>query len=325
MSSASLQSHLVFKLVTAALAVAGSVVLLIALTRLIPGDPATVILGSRATPETVAALNARIGLDKPLQMQVLTFFSRLIVGDLGQDVFNDRPVLQLVAAALPNTVALAISAMLLAIAIGVPLALISAHRPGGRIDRLIAFVSVGFISTPSFVVSVFLLMIFSVKLGWFPVLGAGERGDILDQLWHLVLPTLALAAGWVGYIARLLRSSLLEVLSESHIRTLRAYGVSDVKILIKYTLKLAILPTIAVLGMGFGELLGGAVFAEVIFNRPGLGSLIYDSIRTRNYPVVQGGVFMIVLLYVLTNLVAELSQTLTDPRERSRLARKSEL
>jgi peptide/nickel transport system permease protein len=325
MSSASLQSHLVFKLVTAALAVAGSVVLLIALTRLIPGDPATVILGSRATPETVAALNARIGLDKPLQMQVLTFFSRLIVGDLGQDVFNDRPVLQLVAAALPNTVALAISAMLLAIAIGVPLALISAHRPGGRIDRLIAFVSVGFISTPSFVVSVFLLMIFSVKLGWFPVLGAGESGDMLNQLWHLVLPTLALAAGWVGYIARLLRSSLLEVLSESHIRTLRAYGVSQAKILIKYTLKPAILPTIAVLGMGFGELLGGAVFAEVIFNRPGLGSLIYDSIRTRNYPVVQGGVFMIVLLYVLTNLVAELSQTLTDPRERSRLARKSEL
>jgi peptide/nickel transport system permease protein len=324
MSSASLQSHLVFKLVTAALAVAGSVVLLIALTRLIPGDPATVILGSRATPETVAALNARIGLDKPLQMQVLTFFSRLIVGDLGQDVFNDRPVLQLVAAALPNTVALAISAMLLAIAIGVPLALISAHRPGGRVDRLIAFVSVGFISTPSFVVSVFLLMIFSVKLRWFPVLGAGERGDILDQLWHLVLPTLALAAGWVGYIARLLRSSLLEVLSESHIRTLRAYGVSEAKILIKYTLKPAVLPTIAVLGMGFGELLGGAVFAEVIFNRPGLGSLIYDSIRTRNYPVVQGGVFVIVLLYVLTNLVAELSQTLTDPRERSRLARKSE-
>jgi peptide/nickel transport system permease protein len=324
MSSASLQSHLVFKLVTAALAVAGSVVLLIALTRLIPGDPATVILGSRATPETVAALNARIGLDKPLQMQVLTFFSRLIVGDLGQDVFNDRPVLQLVAAALPNTVALAISAMLLAIAIGVPLALISAHRPGGRIDRLIAFVSVGFISTPSFVVSVFLLMIFSVKLDWFPVLGAGESGDMLDQLWHLVLPTLALAAGWVGYIARLLRSSLLEVLSESHIRTLRAYGVSEAKILIKYTLKPAVLPTIAVLGMGFGELLGGAVFAEVIFNRPGLGSLIYDSIRTRNYPVVQGGVFVIVLLYVLTNLVAELSQTLTDPRERSRLARKSE-
>ncbi len=319
MRSASLQIHLAFKLVTALLAVAGSVVLLMALTRLIPGDPATVILGSHATPEAVAALNARIGLDKPLIEQVFRFFGRLVSGDLGEDVFNGRPVIYLVAAALPNTVALAVSAMLCAIALGVPLALISAHWPGGRTDRLIAFLSVGFISTPSFVVSVFLLMMFSVKLRWFPVLGAGNSGDIGDQLWHLALPTAALAAGWIGYIARLLRASLLEVLGENQIRTLRAYGVSETKILVKYALKPAILPTVAVLGMGFGELLGGAVFAEVIFNRPGLGSLIYDAIRTRNYPVVQGGVFVIVLLFVLTNLIADLSQSLLDPRERARL------
>lgn len=215
--------------------------------------------------------------------------------------------------------ALAVSAMLCAIALGVPLALASARWPGGRMDRLVAFLSVGFISTPSFVVSVFLLMMFSVKLRWFPVLGAGQSGDIADQLWHLALPTAALAAGWIGYIARLLRASLLEVLGENQIRTLRAYGVSEIKILVKYALKPAILPTVAVLGMGFGELLGGAVFAEVIFNRPGLGSLIYDAIRTRNYPVVQGGVFVIVLLYILTNLLADLSQSLLDPRERARL------
>ncbi|AIC31364.1 dipeptide/oligopeptide ABC transporter permease protein (plasmid) [Rhizobium etli bv. mimosae str. IE4771] len=320
MRSASLSIHLAFKLATALLAVAGSVLLLLALTRLIPGDPATVILGSRATPEAIAALNARIGLDKSLIEQFVAFFGRLLSGDLGEDVFNGRPVLGLVAAALPNTAALAISAMLFAILLGMPLALLSAGWAGGRLDRLIAFLSVGFISTPSFVVSVFLLMVFSVTLRWFPVLGAGESGDLGDQLWHLVLPTAALAAGWVGYIARLLRSSLLEVLSESHIRTLRAYGVSEAKILMKYALKPAVLPTVAVLGMGFGELLGGAVFAEVIFNRPGLGSLIYDAIRTRNYPVVQGGVFIIVLLYVLTNLVADLSQSLIDPRERARLA-----
>lgn len=319
MKSASLQIYLGFKLATAFLAVAGSVVMLLALTRLIPGDPATVILGSRATPEAVAALNARIGLDKPLIDQVVGFFGRLLSGDLGEDVFNGRPVLGLVAAALPNTVLLAVSAMVCAIIFGVPLALFSARWAGGRVDRMIAFVSVGFISTPSFVVSVFMLMVFSVTLGWFPVLGAGEGGNLRDQLWHLVLPTAALAAGWIGYIARLLRSSLLEVLSESHIRTLRAYGVTEAKILMKYALKPAVLPTIAVLGMGFGELLGGAVFAEVIFNRPGLGSLIYDAIRTRNYPVVQGGVFIIVLLYVLTNLVADLTQNLIDPRERARL------
>lgn len=319
MRSASLRTHIAFKLATALLAVAGSVVLMMALTRLIPGDPATVILGSRATPEAVAALNARIGLDKPLIEQVLTFFARLFSGDLGEDVFNGRPVLGLVLGALPNTAALAVSAMLTAIVLGVPLALLSARWPGGKGDRLIAFLSVGFISTPSFVVSVFLLMVFSVTLRWFPVLGAGESGDLGDQLWHLVLPTAALAAGWVGYIARLLRSSLLEVLSENHIRTLRAYGVGEAKVLMKYALKPAVLPTVAVLGMGFGELLGGAVFAEVIFNRPGLGSLIYDAIRTRNYPVVQGGIFVIVLLYVLTNVIADLSQSLIDPRERDRL------
>lgn len=319
MRSASLQMHLAFKLATAALAVAGSVVLLMALTRLIPGDPATVILGSRATPEAVAALNARIGLDKPLIEQVFTFFGRLAAGDLGEDVFNGRPVLGLVLNALPNTAALAVAAILCAVALGVPLALFSARWPGGKTDRLVAFLSVGFISTPSFVVSVFLLMVFSVHLRWFPVLGAGESGDLGDQLWHLVLPTAALAAGWVGYIARLLRSSLLEILGENHVRTLRAYGVSEAKILMKYALKPAILPTLAVLGMGFGELLGGAVFAEVIFNRPGLGSLVYDAIRTRNYPVVQGGVFVIVILYVLTNLIADLSQSVIDPRERARL------
>ncbi|KSV75540.1 peptide ABC transporter permease [Sinorhizobium sp. GW3] len=321
MKSASLRIHLAFKLATAILAVVGAVSLLMALTRLVPGDPATVILGSRATPEAVAALNARIGLDKSVVEQVAGFFGRLAIGDLGEDVFNGRPVLELVLGALPNTAALAVSAMLCAVAFGVPLALLSARWPGGMADRLVAFMSVGFISTPSFVVSVFLLMAFSVTLRWFPVLGAGDDGDgdLRDQLWHLALPTAALAAGWIGYIARLLRSSLLEVLSESHIRTLRAYGVSETKILMKYALKPAILPTVAVLGMGFGELLGGAVFAEVIFNRPGLGSLIYDAIRTRNYPIVQGGVFVIVLLYVATNLIADLSQSLIDPRERSRL------
>ncbi len=319
LSRAFLYTHLAFKLAMALLAVAGSVVLLLALIRMIPGDPATVILGSRATPGAVAALNARIGLDKPLGWQTADFFMSLARGDLGADVFNGRPVSGLIVAALPNTMALAVSAMLIAVLSGVALALLSAKNPGGRGDRAIAFLSVGFISTPSFVVSVFLLMTLSVTLGWFPVLGAGRDGDFVDQLWHLALPTVALSVGWIGYVARLLRSSLLETLGENHIRTLNAYGVSQTKIFVKYALRPAILPTVAVLGMGFGELLGGAVFTEVIFNRPGLGSLIYDAIRTRNYPVVQGCVFVVVLLYVLTNLLADLLQTFLDPRERSRL------
>lgn len=312
--------HAGLRLVSAVLAVLGAMVVLLILPRVIPGDPATVILGSRATPEAVAALNARMGLDQPLPAQFLGFLARVLTGDLGEDVFNGRPVSALIGAALPNTMALALSAILLATVIGMPLAIISARRPGGLADRLIAYLSVGFVSAPSFVVAVFLLLLFSVRLGWFPVLGAGEAGDLADQLHHLVLPSFALALGWIGYIARLLRSSLLEVLEEPYIRTMRAFGVSELRVLLKYALKPASVATITILGMGLGELLGGAVFAEVVFNRPGLGSLVYDAIRTRNYPVVQGGIFIIVLLYVATNLLVDLAQTFYDPRERSRLA-----
>jgi peptide/nickel transport system permease protein len=314
-----LARHVAFKLASSVLAVVGAVVLLLALTRFIPGNPATVILGSRATPEAVAALNSRMGLDLPLPEQILRFLGGVLTGDLGEDVFNGRPVSSLILAALPNTAALAVSAMLLAVLLGAPLAVLSARRPGGWADTVIAFVSVGFVSAPSFVVAVFLLLLFSVKLGWFPVLGAGRSGEPIDQLHHLVLPAFALALGWIGYIARLLRSSLLEVLGEPYIRAMRAYGVGEAKILLKYALKPASIPTLAVLGMGVGHLLGGAVFAEVVFNRPGLGSLIYDAIRTRNYPVVQGGVLVIVLLFVATTFAVDLYQTLIDPRERSRL------
>lgn len=314
--------HLIgFKLAAAFIAVLGAVVLLLLLPRLIPGDPATMILGSRATPDAVALLNSRMGLDLPLPTQFVNFVLRALNGDLGEDVFNGRPVRALVTAALPNTIALAVSAILLAALIGMPLAILSARRPGGIADTLIAYLSVGFVSAPSFVVSVLLLLLFSVRLGWFPVLGAGDDGDLLDQLHHLVLPAFALAVGWIGYLARLLRSSLLEVLDEPHIRTLRAFGVAERVILLKYALKPASVATITILGMGLGELLGGAVFAEVVFNRPGLGSLVYDAIRTRNYPVVQGGIFVIVLLFVATNVTVDLIQTFLDPRERSRLSR----
>ena len=214
---------------------------------------------------------------------------------------------------------LAAAAMLLAVAIGIPLGAAGAFRPGSRLDDAVAFLSVGFVSAPSFVVSVFLLLTFAVWLRWFPVLGAGQAGNLADQLWHLVLPAVALALGWIGYIARLLRASLLEVLNEPYIRTMRAYGVAEWRILLIYAFKPACVPTLAILGMGIGELLGGAVFAEVIFNRPGLGSLIYGAIETRNYPVVQGGVFVVVVLFVMTNLIVELLYGLIDPRVRARL------
>lgn len=308
------------KLTAAAVAVVGAVLLLLSLTLLIPGDPATMLLGPRATPETVAALKAEMGLDLPLPTRLAQFLGRAATGDLGVDIFSGRPVSTMVVQALPNTILLAVSAILLAILFGLPLGTIAALKPDSIADQAIAFLSVGFVSAPSFVNSIFLLLVFALWLNWFPVLGAGNAGDPLDQLWHVVLPAVALAVGWIGYIARLLRSSLLEVLNEPYVRTMRAYGVPESVIVLKYALKPACIPTLAILGIGVGELLGGAVFAEVIFNRPGLGSLIYGAIAVRNYPVVQGGVLVVVLLFVATNFLVDLSYLWIDPRARARLA-----
>jgi peptide/nickel transport system permease protein len=252
---------------------------------------------------------------------LFVFFVHALQGDLGVDVLNGRPVATLVIAALPNTILLALSAMGLAVLVGIPIGCYAAVRPGGLLDQALAVVSVSLVATPSYVVAILLLYFFAVRLGWFPVLGAGDVGNIGDQLHHLVLPTVALAVGWIGYIARLVRSSLLEVLGEPYIRTARAYGQPERRVVMKYALKLACIPTVAILGVGIGELMGGAVFVEIIFNRPGLGSLIFDAIRNRNYPIVQGGILIVVAIFVLTNLLVDLSYAWLDPRVRENLGR----
>lgn len=310
------------RLLTTLLVVVGSMALLCALTLVVPGDPATTLLGPRATPEAIAALKIQMGLDLPLHERLLLFFGNALRGDLGIDAVNGRPVSMLVLSSLPNTIALAVSAMLLAILIGVPVGCYAAVRPGSPADQALAVVSVGFIAIPSYVIAIALLYLFAVQLGWFPVLGTGDSGDLLDQAHHLILPAVALALGWIGYVARLIRSSLLEVLGEPFIRTARAYGQPERRVILKYALKLACIPTVAILGVGIGELLGGAVFVEVIFNRPGLGSLIFDAIKNRNYPIVQGAALVIVLLFVLTNLAVDLSYGWLDPRVRETLGRR---
>lgn len=304
------------RLVTTALVVVGAVTLLFALTLLVPGNPAAVLLGPRATPEAVAALAERMGLDRPLHERLLMFFGQVATGNLGTDVISGRPILTMVMDVLPFTVTLTVAAIGLAVLVGVPLGCYAATHPGSRGDRIAAVLSVSFIAMPNFVVAIFLLLIFSIWLDWLPVLGAGEPGDVADQLVRLILPAVSLALGWVGYIARLMRSSLLEVLGEPFIRTARAFGIPDRRIVYKYALKNAAIPTVAILGLGVGRLLGGAIFAEIIFARPGIGTLVYDAILTRNYPVVQAGVLVVVLLFVLTNLLVDLSYAWLDPRLR---------
>ena len=299
------------------------VIVLIAMTMLfsmiyvVPGDPASIALGPRATSEMKAQLIARMGLDQPLPVQLVNFIGGVLRGDLGVDVWSNRSVAAIVLDALPHTLALTALGLGWSVALGIVLGCFSATPRGSWLDRAIGVLSVSAIAVPSFVVALYSLLVFAVALRWLPAIGAGEAGDLGDQLRHLVLPAFAIGLGWVGYIARLVRASMLEVLGENYIRTARAFGLPERRIVYRYALTVAILPTVALLGVGIGNLLSGAVFAEIVFARPGIGKLIYDSVLNRNYPVVMGAVLVTTMLYVLATLIADLLAALLDPRVRA--------
>ena len=298
-------------------------IVLVAMTMLfsmiyvVPGDPASIALGPRATPEMKAQLIARMGLDQPLPMQLVNFIGGVFGGDLGVDVWSNRSVAAIILEALPHTLALTALGLGWSVALGIVLGCFSATHRGSWLDRAIGVLSVSAIAVPSFVVALYSLLVFAVALRWLPAIGAGEAGDLGDQLRHLVLPAFAIGLGWVGYIARLVRASMLEVMGENYIRTARAFGLPERRIVYRYALTVAILPTVALLGVGIGNLLSGAVFAEIVFARPGIGKLIYDSVLNRNYPVVMGAVLVTTMLYVLATLIADLLAALLDPRVRA--------
>ena len=220
-----------------------AVLALFSLIYVVPGDPATIALGPRATAEQKAVFRERMGLDQPLPVQAMRFVSQLAQGDLGTDILTKRPVLDLVAAALPKTVVLAIVGLGWAIVLGVPLGVWSAMRPDGWTDRLIGIFSTSVIALPSFLVAIYALVIFAVMLGWLPAIGAGEADDPADQVRRLILPAFAIGVGWVGYMARLVRAAMLQTLSENHVRTFRAFGVSDLRIAMRYALPIAMVGT----------------------------------------------------------------------------------
>ena len=225
------------RLLTTVLTILGAMLLLFALTVLVPGDPAAILLGPQASPEYAARFIAEMGLDQPIHIRFFRFFAHLLTGDLGTDVLNGRRVAATVGAVLPYTLILTAAAIGLAMLLGIPLGTYAASRPGSWIDGALAGLSVAFIAIPSFVIAILLLLVFSVWLDWLPVLGTGREGDLLDQAERLILPTFALSIGWIGFIARLVRTSMLEVLSEPYIRTARAYGLPARQLLYTYALK----------------------------------------------------------------------------------------
>jgi peptide/nickel transport system permease protein len=303
----------------AALIVFTALLALFALLHLMPGDPVSIALGPRATPEIQARYAAKMHLDEPVVMQFMIFLGNIFRGDLGIDVFSNRPVSLTVAEQLPYTFVLTVTSLGWAALIGIPLGCLSAIRPNSLLDRFTGVISVGTIAVPSFLVSVWVILIFAVELRWLPVIGAGDDGDILDQITHLILPAFAVGLGWVGYLARMVRASMLEVMGENYIRAARAFGLPQSQIVYGYALKVAILPTITLIGIGFGNLISSAVFAEIIFSRPGMGKLIYDMVLARNFPVIQGAVLVTTALYVIVTLLADLAVAWLDPRVRQSL------
>jgi peptide/nickel transport system permease protein len=302
------------RVLATALTVVGAVAALFLLIQFVPGDLAGVLLGPRATPALRAMITAKMGLDQPFFVRLWIFLSNAVQGDFGDDVISGRPIRDVVFEVLPNTLELAFSALGVSLLIGIPLGALAAVKPGSLVDTVLGIVSVTFITTPSFVLSIVLLLIFSLSLHWLPVTGAGDPGDFGDRLLHLILPTTALALGWVGYIARLVRASLLEVLAEQHVRTLRAYGVAEWRVVMVFAMRIALVPLISVLGIGLGDLIGNAIFAEIIFARPGIGTTLYNAAASRNYPVLQATIVIVVLTYVTANLLVDLLNGILDPR-----------
>jgi peptide/nickel transport system permease protein len=296
-----------------------SMVMLFTALKLVPGDPATIMIGSRASAEMRARITEQMGLNDPVIVQLGTFFGRLLRGDMGTDFWSQRPVSQMVLENLPYTLLLIAVGLGWAALIGIPLGCYSAVRRNSFIDKFTGVISVGTISIPSFVVAIYLILLFAIALDWLPMIGSGEPGNWHDQIMHLIMPGFALGLGWVGYLSRIVRASMLEVMGENHIRTARAFGLPEMQIIKSYALRIAILPTITLLALAIGGLLSSAVFIEAIFARPGIGKLIVEAANVRNFPVLQGGVLATVALFALVMPLADLLVAWLDPRVRATL------
>jgi peptide/nickel transport system permease protein len=307
--------YIVRRLATSFVVVILLMVFLAVLPHLISGDIVSVILGPRANPELAATVRAEMGLDKSIPTQVWDFVINALQGNLGSDIITHLPVIDLIGHVLPNTVILAVSSLFLSLLVALPLGVVAAARPDGWADRLIGVISISFITIPPYVVGLFLLIIFTVKLHLLPALGTGDLSHPLDYAEHLILPATALALSWMGYFTRLIRSSMLEVLTANHIRTAQALGLRP-RVVYGYAVKNAIIPTVAVLGFGLGALMSSAVFVEAIFTRSGLGTLVLNALLQRNYTVVRGGVLVIALFVIFSNLLADICYRFLDPRVR---------
>lgn len=295
----------------------GVTVVVFLVIALVPGDPALAILGSYATPESVARLNAELGLDRPLPVRYLAWVGNALTGDLGRSYALDRPVLDEVLERLGPTLILAAAALGLSVLFGLAAGVASAVRQNDWVDRTIGLALLLGVSTPSFFLGILLILWLSVGLGWFPTGGMGALfggGGIADLLRHLVLPAVTLAVVATAILGRLTRAAMLDVLRQDFIRTARAKGVDEDRVISVHALKSALVAVVPVIGLQAGYVLGGAVYVETVFQWPGVGRMLVEAIGRRDILLVQGGVLAVAALYVAINVATDLAQAALDPR-----------
>ncbi|MGH7325493.1 MAG: nickel ABC transporter permease [Candidatus Rokuibacteriota bacterium] len=301
--------YLIRRLLLTIPVVFGVTFIIFAMVRLIPGDPAQVIAGEQATQEIVDAVRRSLGLDQPIIVQYGRFLGDLALGDMGRSTRSQRPVVLELADRFPNTIELTLAGMLVASVIGIGAGVVSATRRNRWPDTVSMLLALTGVSMPVFWLGLMLILVFSVTLGWLPPVGRGTWAQ-------LILPAFTLGAASAAILARMTRSSLLEVLGQDFVTTARAKGLAERFVVYKHALKNAMIPVVTVMGLQFGTLLSGAVLTETVFAWPGIGRLIVESILARDYPVVQGAVLLTALSFVLVNLVVDLLYSVLDPRIR---------
>ena len=287
------------------------------LIRLAPGDPASVLAGPDATTEDLAQLRTALGMDQPLPVQLVKWYARLAQGDLGQSIFLRRPVVQAVVERLEPTLLLTLWGTLLAILIGVPAGIVSARYHNTAVDQSFMALALLGLSIPNFLLGLLMILVFGVWLGWLPVAGYVPLDEgVWLNVRSLLMPAVSLGLVQSALVARITRSSMLDVLREQYILSGRAKGLSERAVIYKHALKNAIIPTLTVIGITVALLIGGAVVIETVFNIPGVGRLIISAVLRRDYPVVQGVVLLIAVTYTVINLLVDLAYLVIDPRIR---------
>ncbi len=292
-------------------------VLVFLMLRLTPGDPAAVLAGDAASTEQIARIRAGLGLDRSLPEQFAIWVGRMLSGDLGQSFYYKMPVTELIGQRIEPTLSLALTTLIVAVTLAVSFGVLAAYKVGTWIDRsLMAFSVLGF-SIPVFVLAYLLIWLVSLKLGWLPVQGYKRFGDgVLPWLQHLLLPSITLSVIYIALIARVTRASVLETLGEDYIRTARAKGLAEKRVLIRHALANAAVPIVTVIGIGVALLIGGVVVTESVYAIPGLGRLTVDAVLARDFPTIQGVILLFSVAYVMINLLVDLSYVFFDPRIR---------